>query len=58
MTVLDIGCANGGLSRKLLARTGCRIEGVELLEFLVEMGQEENRQAGAGNRFTTSKVQS
>lgn len=52
--VLDIGCANGGVSRKLLERTGCRIEGVELLEFLVSMGQEENKKAGVSvtDRFT------
>lgn len=50
--VLDIGCANGGLSRKLLDRTGCQIKGVELLEFLVKMGREENKKAGIRNKFT------
>jgi ubiquinone/menaquinone biosynthesis C-methylase UbiE len=50
--VLDIGCANGGVSRKLLERTGCRIEGVELLKFLVRMGQEENKKLGVDDRFT------
>jgi ubiquinone/menaquinone biosynthesis C-methylase UbiE len=50
--VLDIGCANGGVSRKLLERTGCRIKGVELLELLVEMGQEENKKAGVDDRFS------
>lgn len=49
--VLDIGCANGGVSRKLLERTGCRIEGVELLEFPVGMGQEENKKLGVDDRF-------
>ncbi len=49
--VLDIGCANGGASRKLMERTGCRIEGVELLEFLVKMGQEENKKLGVDERF-------
>jgi ubiquinone/menaquinone biosynthesis C-methylase UbiE len=50
--VLDIGCANGGISRRLLARTGCRIEGVELLPFLVSMGQDENEALGVADRFT------
>jgi len=50
--VLDIGCANGGVSRKLLERTGCRIKGVELVEFLVEMGNEENKKLGVDDRFT------
>ncbi len=49
--VLDIGCANGGVSRKLLERTGCRIEGVELLDFLVEMGKKDNSIAGVDGRF-------
>ncbi len=50
--VLDVGCANGGVSRRLLNRTGCRIEGVELLPFLVSMGQEENEALGVADRFT------
>lgn len=50
--VLDVGCANGGISRRLLAHTGCRIEGVELLPFLVSMGQQENKALGLGDRFT------
>lgn len=40
--VLDIGCANGGLSRKLLAKTDCKIEGVELLPFLIDLGKKDN----------------
>jgi SAM-dependent methyltransferase len=48
---MDIGCANGGSSRKLLARTGCRLVGVDLLPHLVEMGQAENRRAGVQDRF-------
>lgn len=44
--VLDVGCANGGVSRKLLQRTQCRIEGVELLPFLVDMGRKENETLG------------
>jgi ubiquinone/menaquinone biosynthesis C-methylase UbiE len=44
--VLDIGCANGGLSRKLLAKTDCKIEGVELLPFLVDMGVKQNQELG------------
>src|SRR5579862_7074870 len=50
--VLDVGCANGGVSRKLLERTGCRIEGVELVKFLVDMGNEENKKLGVDDRFT------
>ena len=49
--VLDIGCANGGVSRQLLARTGCRIEGVEPVDLLVEMGNAENQTAGVADRF-------
>src|SRR4051794_38839451 len=44
--VLDVGCANGSNSRKLLDRTGCRIRGLEFLEGLVEMGRAENAAAG------------
>ncbi len=49
--VLDIGCANGGVGRKLLEKTGCRIEGVELLEFLVNMGTGQNTELGVADRF-------
>ena len=49
--VLDIGCANGGVSRKLLKKTGCLIEGVELLEFLVDMGITQNKELGVDDRF-------
>lgn len=49
--VLDIGCANGGVSRKLLEKTGCRIAGVELLEFLVDMGNKHNKELGVSDRF-------
>lgn len=49
--VLDVGCANGGNSRKLLARTGCKMEGVDYLQDLVVMGQRENRAAGVDHRF-------
>lgn len=49
--VLDIGCANGGVSRQLLQRTGCKIEGVELLELLVEMGTAENKKLRLDDHF-------
>jgi ubiquinone/menaquinone biosynthesis C-methylase UbiE len=49
--VLDIGCANGGVSRELLEKTGCKIEGVELLDLLVDMGNEENDELGLADRF-------
>ncbi len=51
-TVLDIGCANGGVSRELLALTGCTIEGVELLPLLVDMGSSQNKELGVSDRFT------
>lgn len=50
--VLDIGCANGGVSRELLEKTGCRIEGVEILDLLVEMGNDENKKLGVDGRFS------
>lgn len=49
--VLDIGCANGGVSRKLLDKTGCKIEGVELLELLVDMGNKQNKELGVEDKF-------
>lgn len=49
--VLDIGCANGGVSRELLEKTDCKIEGVELLELLVDMGNKENKEKGIADRF-------
>lgn len=50
--VLDIGCANGGLSRELIAKTDCKIEGVELLPLLVEMGKTQNKELGLDDKFT------
>lgn len=44
--VLDIGCANGFSTRKLQARTGCTIEGVDFVELLVRMGRAETKAAG------------
>lgn len=49
--VLDIGCANGGVSRKLLEKTGCKIEGVELLPLLVDMGNKQNKDLGLKDKF-------
>lgn len=49
--VLDVGCANGGISRELLQLTGCTIEGVELLPFLVDMGNSQNKELGVSDRF-------
>src|SRR4051812_31968751 len=49
--VLDIGCANGGLSRELLAKTNCTIEGVELLPQLVDMGKKQNKELGVDGKF-------
>ncbi len=54
--VLDIGCANGGLSRKLLAKTDCKIEGVELLSFLIDLGKKDNKALGINeDRFRITK---
>lgn len=50
--VLDVGCANGGVSRELLGKTGCKIEGVELLDLLVDMGNDENKKLGLDDRFS------
>lgn len=44
--VLDIGCANGFSTRKLQTRTGCTIEGVDLVESLVRIGRAETEAAG------------
>jgi ubiquinone/menaquinone biosynthesis C-methylase UbiE len=58
--VLDIGCANGGLSRKLLAKTNCKIEGVELLPFLVDLGEKDNQKLGIGEdkfRITEGSIE-
>ncbi len=49
--VLDIGCADGGVSRELLEKTGCQIEGVELLKFLVDMVVKQNKELGIEDRF-------
>ena len=44
--VLDVGCANGFSTRKLQARTGCTLEGVDFVELLVRMGRAEPEAAG------------
>lgn len=49
--VLDIGCANGQLSRDLITKTNCTIEGVELLPLLVDMGIKQNIELGVDDRF-------
>ena len=50
-TVLDVGCANGEISRQLIELTGCRIEGVELLPLLVSMGNNQNKKEKVDNQF-------
>lgn len=50
--VLDVGCANGGNTRKLIDKTGCRVVGIDFLQSLVEMGREENSLAGLDSRFS------
>ncbi len=49
--VLDVGCANGGLTRELLAKTNCTIKGVELLPLLVDMGNKQNEELGVDDKF-------
>lgn len=49
--VLDVGCANGGVTRELLERTSCIVEGVELLPLLVDMGNKQNNEAGLDGNF-------
>lgn len=49
--VLDVGCANGSVSRQLHEKAGCTIEGVELLPMLVDMGNKQNKKLGVGEKF-------
>lgn len=42
--------ANGGSTRKLQARTGCRVEGVDYVDFLVQMRRAENAAAGVQDK--------
>lgn len=49
--VLDVGCANGGVSRQLLEKAGCSVEGVELLPMLVDMGNKQNEELGVAEKF-------
>lgn len=44
--VVDVGCATGGRSRELIRRTGCRVDGVELLPQLIQWGTAETLAAG------------
>lgn len=50
--VVDAGCATGGRSRELIRRTGCRVEGVELLPQLTEWGMAETAAAGMTDRLS------
>lgn len=47
-----MGCATGGRSRELIRRTGCRVQGVELLPQLVEWGTAETAAAGLADALT------
>ena len=44
--VVDVGCATGDRGRELIRRTGCQIEGIELLPQLIEWGQAATAEAG------------
>lgn len=44
--VVDAGCATGDRARELIRRTGCRVDGVELLPQLIEWGTAATEAAG------------
>lgn len=53
--VLDVGCANGGVSRQVIERTGCDIEGVEMLDSLINLGNEQNSKLKLDGKFRIQK---
>ena len=50
--VVDVGCATGDRSLELIRRTGCRVEGVELLPQLIEWGVANTAAAGLADRLS------
>jgi cyclopropane fatty-acyl-phospholipid synthase-like methyltransferase len=46
--LVDAGCATGERARELIRRTGCRVEGIELLPQLIEWGEAETATASTG----------
>lgn len=50
--VVDVGCATGGRSRELIRRTGCRVDGVELLPQLIEWGTAETSASGLADALS------
>ena len=50
--VLDIGCGIGGPSRYLAHTYGCRVDGIDLTEELVETGQVLTERCGLADRVT------
>lgn len=49
--VVDAGCATGERSRELIRRTGCQVDGVELLPQLIEWGTTETVAAGLADQL-------
>lgn len=49
--VVDAGCATGERARELIRRSGCRVDGVELLPQLIEWGEAETAVAGMADRL-------
>lgn len=56
--VVDVGCATGDRGRELIRRTGCQIEGIELLPQLIEWGQAATADAGMADsmRFRQGSI--
>jgi ubiquinone/menaquinone biosynthesis C-methylase UbiE len=56
--VVDAGCATGDRGRELILRTGCRVDGVELLPQLIEWGTAATEAAGVADamRFQQGSI--
>lgn len=56
--VVDAGCATGDRSRELIRRTGCRVEGIELLPQLIDWGRAATTDAGMADslRFRQGSI--
>jgi len=55
-TVLDVGCATGSRARELIRRSGCTIDGIELLPQLIEWGRSQTDAEGLSDRFTIEQA--
>lgn len=49
--VVDAGCATGERARELIRRTGCHVEGIELLPQLIEWGTAQTTAAAMADRL-------